>query len=95
LETRFHESEIPFKFKPLEMGLEPNDREKAKFSKRENIKPIQESGQLNLFIKALITNEADVDFDIYLWMVIQKKMMIPHFNIDGKTFVHGRSLTYS
>ena len=68
-------------------AIEPNAREKASFLK-ENIIPIQESGQLEFvkqnqnFVKA---NE--MDFDILFVDGHTEKMMIPHIEYKGKTFV--------
>ncbi|WP_124979280.1 MBL fold metallo-hydrolase [Nonlabens xiamenensis] len=69
-------------------ATDPNAREKASFLK-ENILPIKESGQLN-FIQQNSTYEtaAEMDFDILFVDGHTEKMMIPHFHIDGKTFVY-------
>ena len=69
-------------------ATEPNPREKASFLK-ENILPIQESGQLNFvslpekdFIK-----RSELDFGILFVDGHTEKMMIPHINYKGKTVV--------
>ncbi|MEE2801325.1 MAG: MBL fold metallo-hydrolase [Bacteroidota bacterium] len=68
-------------------AIEPNAREKASFLK-ENIIPIQESGQLE-FVKQNQTFEKanEMDFDILFVDGHTEKMMIPHIEYDGKTFV--------
>lgn len=68
-------------------AIEPNAREKASFL-TENIKPIEESGQLN-FIQQSNTFETknELDFDILFVDGHTEKMMVPHINVDGKTFV--------
>jgi glyoxylase-like metal-dependent hydrolase (beta-lactamase superfamily II) len=69
-------------------ATEPNDREKASFL-TENIKPIKESGQLEFIHQSSHYHEAnEMDFDILFVDGHTEKMMIPHFNIDGKTFVY-------
>ncbi len=66
----------------------PNEREKASFLK-ENINPIQESGQLN-FIDLNNTNyitNSELGFDIYCADGHTEKQMIPHINYKGQTLV--------
>ena len=67
---------------------EPNVREKASFLK-ENIHPIQESGQLN-FVSAGKTNfnpTSELGFGILFVDGHTEKMMIPHIQYKGKTIV--------
>jgi glyoxylase-like metal-dependent hydrolase (beta-lactamase superfamily II) len=61
----------------------PNKREKASFLS-ENILPIKESGQL----KFVDDSEDDLGFDILYVDGHTEKQMIPHINMDGKTFVY-------
>ncbi|BAO54806.1 MBL fold metallo-hydrolase [Nonlabens marinus] len=69
-------------------ATEPNDREKASFLS-ENILPIQQSGQLELIPQDSYYRTAqEMDFDILFVDGHTEKMMIPHFKIDGKTFVY-------
>ncbi len=70
-------------------ATKPNDREKASFLK-ENILPIEESGQLNFIQK--ITPEAyqeqsELGFGILFADGHTEKQMIPHINYQDKTFV--------
>ena len=67
-----------------EWATNPNGREKASFLK-ENILPIQESGQLNL-----IEGEFEVfpDFSIIIARGHTDGMMIPHINYNGRTIVY-------
>jgi len=69
-------------------AIEPNVREKASFLK-ENIHPIEESGQLhyvtvptNSFLK-----NSDLGFDILFADGHTEKQMIPHIQYKGKTLV--------
>ncbi|MDG3582971.1 MBL fold metallo-hydrolase [Galbibacter pacificus] len=71
-----------------EWATKPNDREKASFLK-ENIFPIQESGQLsflpvpdNGFLK-----NAELGFDVLYVNGHTDKQMIPHIQYKGKTLV--------
>ncbi len=69
-----------------EWAINPNDREKASF-KRENLIPMQESGQLN-FIKKTTDNfikNSELGFDILLIDGHTEKQMIPHIQYKGKT----------
>ncbi len=66
----------------------PNAREKASFLK-ENINPIQESGQLN-FISindASFNSTSEVGFGILFVNGHTEKQMIPHIQYKGKTIV--------
>ncbi|MBL4654965.1 MAG: MBL fold metallo-hydrolase [Bacteroidia bacterium] len=67
-----------------EWAVNPNSREKASFLK-ENILPIQESGQLNF-----IEEEGEVLPGIHAMMVNghTEKMIIPHISYKGKTIVY-------
>lgn len=64
-------------------AVEPNPREKASFLK-ENILPIEESGQLNF-----IGNDAQnqVGFDVLLMNGHTEKQMLPKIQYQGKTLV--------
>jgi len=68
-------------------ATEPNPREKASFLK-ENILPIQESGQLN-FVDHSSNYVKDVFPNIDILMVNghTESQMIPHIHINGKTIV--------
>jgi len=74
-----------------EWATNPNAREKASFLK-ENILPIQESGQLK-FIKTngdarQNVSELGNEFSIMLTRGHTDAMMIPHINYNGKTVVY-------
>jgi glyoxylase-like metal-dependent hydrolase (beta-lactamase superfamily II) len=66
-------------------ATEPNDREKASFLK-ENILPIQESGQL----KFIETHQPDFPANIMVRQVFghTDAMMLPQFQYKGKTIVY-------
>ena len=69
-------------------ATEPNPREKASFLK-ENILPIQESGQLNfvdLKEQSFLKN-SELGFDILSVDGHTEKQMIPHIQYKGKTIV--------
>ena len=69
-------------------ATEPNDREKASFLK-ENINPIQESGQLE-FISLSQNNyikNSELNFGILFADGHTEKQMIPHFYYKGQTLV--------
>lgn len=73
-----------------EWATKPNPREKASFLK-ENILPIQESGQLKFIntkgdTKQNVT-ELGKDFDILITRGHTDAMMIPHINYKGQTVV--------
>ncbi len=70
-----------------EWATNPNDREKASFLK-ENILPIQESGQLN-FVDRNDTDMAKttLGFDVLFVDGHTESMMIPHIQYKGKTIV--------
>ncbi|PID95489.1 MAG: MBL fold metallo-hydrolase [Bacteroidetes bacterium] len=64
----------------------PNPREKASFLK-ENILPIEESGQLKF-----ITDKTDLPFDILTVDGHTEKQMIPHIEYQGKKLIFGADL---
>ena len=69
-------------------ATEPNAREKASFL-RENIIPMQESGQLN-FIERPDGNfgfSNELNFDVFYADGHTEKQMLPHINYRGKTIV--------
>ena len=70
-----------------EWAINPNGREKASFLK-ENILPIQESGQLK-FIKneGSLTKNVFNNVDVLFVDGHTENMMIPHINYQGKTLV--------
>lgn len=70
-----------------EWAVNPNPREKASFLK-ENILPIQESGQLK-FIQRQgdFTEKALPGMDVFFVDGHTESMMIPHFKYKGKTIV--------
>ncbi len=69
-------------------ATEPNSREKASFLK-ENINPIQSSGQLNFvqLNKSNYIKNSELGFDIFLADGHTEKQMIPHIQYKGKTLV--------
>ncbi len=68
-------------------ATEPNMREKASFLK-ENIIPIQESGQLSFIErKGDFTKNVFNDFDVLFVDGHTESMMIPHIQYKGKTVV--------
>ena len=73
--------------KHWEWAINPNEREKASFLK-ENILPIQESGQLH-FIKQNEDYAKNVfpNFDVLFVDGHTESMMIPHIQYKGKTLV--------
>lgn len=71
-----------------EWATNPNAREKASFLK-ENILPMQESGQLR-FVKrtgGAFQKDSELDFGILFVDGHTDKQMIPHINYKGKTLV--------
>ncbi len=66
-------------------AIEPNDREKASFLK-ENILPIQESGQLN-FVSASDKNFID-NFSVKLVNGHTESMMLPQIKYKDKTIIY-------
>lgn len=70
-----------------EWAINPNDREKASFLK-ENILPIQESGQLQFVEKTeAFTKNVFPNFDVLFVDGHTESMMIPHIHYQGKTVV--------
>lgn len=68
-------------------ATEPNPREKASFLK-ENILPIQESGQLKFIERAGdYTEKAFPNIDVLFVDGHTESMMIPHIHYQGKTLV--------
>ena len=69
-------------------ALNPNDREKASFLK-ENINPIEESGQLNFLSldSGKIQKNTALGFDVFLADGHTDKQMIPMIKYQGKTVV--------
>lgn len=74
-------------------ATEPNPREKASFLK-ENIIPIQESGQLNFINRpeGSFLNNSELDFDILFVDGHTDAQMIPHIRYKGKTIVFAADL---
>tara|TARA_B100000963_G_C22591653_1_gene655812 strand:+ start:627 stop:1481 length:855 start_codon:yes stop_codon:yes gene_type:complete len=70
-----------------EWAINPNGREKASFLK-ENILPIQESGQLKFVTKKeTLTKDVFPNMDILFVDGHTENMMIPHIQYKGKTLV--------
>ncbi len=69
-------------------AVEPNAREKASFLK-ENILPIQESGQLNFVSKTggAFQKDSELGFGLLFADGHTEKQMIPHIEHKGKTIV--------
>ena len=69
-------------------ATEPNPREKASFLK-ENILPIQESGQLNYVTlsDSNFVENSELGFDILCTNGHTEKQMLPHIYYKGKTIV--------
>lgn len=70
-------------------AVHPNSREKASFLK-ENINPIQESGQLRFIDlpKGDFSKTSELDFGILFVDGHTEKQMIPHITYKGKTLVY-------
>lgn len=69
-------------------ATEPNVREKASFLK-ENLMPMQESGQLKFVSQgdsSFVAN-SELDFGIHFMNGHTEKMMLPHIKYQGKTIV--------
>ena len=70
-----------------EWAINPNDREKASFLK-ENIAPIEESGQLKFIEKkGNYTKDVFDNFDVLFVDGHTESMMIPHIKYKNKTLV--------
>ena len=67
-------------------AVNPNPREKASFLK-ENILPIQESGQLNFIQTDLLNSQQMVGFDTIYVDGHTEKQMLPKINYQDKTIV--------
>ncbi len=69
-------------------AVHPNPREKASFLK-ENILPIEESGQLKFLKKGegALLKGSELGFDVFFADGHTEKQMIPIFNYQGKTLV--------
>lgn len=76
-----------------EWAVNPNAREKASFLK-ENILPMQESGQLKFVKKTgeAFQNSSELGFGILFVDGHTDKQMIPHINYKGKTLVFAADL---
>lgn len=76
-----------------EWAVNPNAREKASFLK-ENILPMQESGQLKFVKKTgeAFQNPSELGFGILFVDGHTDKQMIPHINYKGKTLVFAADL---
>lgn len=74
-------------------ATEPNAREKASFLK-ENIMPIQESGQLSFIDRPEngFLNNSELGFDILFADGHTDAQMIPHITYNGKTIVFAADL---
>jgi glyoxylase-like metal-dependent hydrolase (beta-lactamase superfamily II) len=69
-------------------ATQPNRREQASFLK-ENILPMEESGQLKFVVdpKSDFSKANELDFGIFFADGHTEKQMIPHINYNGKTIV--------
>lgn len=76
-----------------EWAVNPNAREKASFLK-ENILPIEESGQLHFVSKPStdFVSSSELDFGILFVDGHTDKQMIPHITYKGKTIVFAADL---
>ena len=72
-----------------EWATKPNEREKASFLK-ENILPIQESGQLQFIndVPSYFSEHSELNFGIYFMDGHTDKQMLPKINYQGKTLVY-------
>lgn len=73
-----------------EWAVNPNEREKASFLK-ENILPVQESGQLK-FVKTIQGTEFANDFSIRFAFGHTDAMMLPQLNYKGHTIIYAADL---
>jgi len=76
--------------KHWDWAVNPNPREKASFLK-ENILPIQESGQLNYIAtpeSGRLTHSNDLNFDVIFVDGHTEKQMLPAINYQGKKIVY-------
>ncbi len=87
LETVFKKAKYWSTEQHWQWATEPNMREKASFLK-ENILPIQESGQLNFVNRnSNYTNTIFKNMDVLFVDGHTESMMIPHIHYKGKTVV--------
>ena len=73
-----------------EWATKPNRRERASFLK-ENILPIEDSGQLKFIEEPKegnFTPAKEMDFGLWFMNGHTDKQMLPHFDHNGKTFVY-------
>ena len=85
LETMFKNATYWSNAEHWEWAVKPNPREKASFLK-ENILPIQDSGQLK-FIDGEYSTQLGTDISIGVMRGHTDAMMIPHIKHKGKTIV--------
>ncbi|MEI6489953.1 MAG: MBL fold metallo-hydrolase [Bacteroidota bacterium] len=85
LETMFKNATYWSNAEHWEWAVKPNPREKASFLK-ENILPIQDSGQLK-FIEGEYTTQLGTNIRISVMRGHTDAMMIPHIKYNGKTIV--------
>ncbi len=85
-ETAFKNAEFWSNKNHWEWAIHPNNREKASFLK-ENILPIQESGQLKFtdLPSSDILKNTPLGFDVFFANGHTEKQMIPMINYNGKT----------
>src|SRR6185436_17458210 len=69
-----------------EWAVKPNDREKASFLK-ENILPIQESGQLK-FVEVIPNSSFSTSISFHFVNGHTQAMMLPKINYNGRTIVY-------
>lgn len=76
-----------------EWATKPNDREKASFLK-ENILPLEESGQLNFIERGThgFLNDTELGFGILFVDGHTDKQMIPHLQYQGRTLIFAADL---
>ncbi len=74
-------------------AIEPNKREVASFIK-ENILPIQESGQLQFIsdVKPYFSSNTELDFGVYFMDGHTDKQMLPKITYQDKTIVYAADL---
>lgn len=73
-----------------EWAVNPNEREKASFLK-ENILPVQESGQLK-FVETIQGTEFTNDFNVRFAFGHTDAMMLPQLNYKGHTIIYAADL---
>lgn len=88
LEPAFAKAKFHTNANHWKWATKPNDREKASFLK-ENILPIEQSGQLQFIEQSKEYHDSkEMDFGILFVDGHTEKMMIPHIEVNGKTFVY-------